>query len=135
MNTTTTAENLAQTIADGDLDPFHMAAAHLYGIDSTGNVSELDQHPDVYELISRNVDEIPEQITAVLVVTTGWAAPIADGIAPSEHAERVRVRLSVYVPRDASPVSVVMFANGRENVIDENDARGTLADAIQQLWW
>ena len=135
MNTTTTAEKLAQTIADGDFDPFHLAAAHLYGIDDTGNISELDQHPDVYELIARNVGEISNDTAAVVVVSTGWAAPIADGIAPSEHAERVRVRLSVYVPRDASPVSVVMFANGRETVTDENTATGTLADAIQSIWW
>lgn len=135
MNTTTTAENLAHTIADGDLDPYHLAAAELYAVDHTGKAAKIDQHPDVYELISRNVGEIPNDATALVVISTGWAAPITDGIAPSEHAERVRVRLTVYVPRDASPVSVIMFANGRETVTDENTATGTLADAIASLYW
>lgn len=135
MNTTTTAEALAAILAHTDPDPYHLAGAELYAVDGSGEVAKIDQHPDVYELISRNVGEIPDTASAVVVVTTGWAAPIADGIAPSEHAERVRVRLSVYVPRDASPVSVVMFANGKETVTDENTATGTLADAIHSIWW
>ena len=139
MNTTTTAEALAARIAGNDPDPYHMASAELYAVDEIGDAVKIDQHPNVYGLIAENVGEIPDHATAVVVVTTGWAAPLNENGevegAPSEHAQRERVRLSVYVPRDAAPVSVVMFASGRETVTDENHATGTLADAIAEMWW
>jgi hypothetical protein len=76
---------------------------------------------------------------AAAVVTTGWAAPLAaDGTiegAPSEHAERRRVRLIVVVA-DNGVASALRFADEPDDVItDPGSATGSLAEAINRFWF
>jgi hypothetical protein len=88
----------------------------------------------VYELLEQPKEEAFDYFG---VVTTGWAAPLNEdgGIdsAPSEHAERRRVRLMVVASRE-DVVSVLRFKDEPDAIItDEGKATGSLADAIQQF--
>jgi hypothetical protein len=92
-----------------------------------------------------------------VVLTCGWAAPIdkshksADDndndddddedddanekVPPSQHPQRRRVRL-VAVVGDQGVGSVLRFADTpKEIVTDAGSARGSLADAVTNLWF
>jgi hypothetical protein len=90
---------------------------------------------------------------AAVVLTCGWAAPIDrsdkndhhdDGdhddvddkkLPPSQHPQRRRVRLVVVVG-DQGVGSVLRFADTpKEIVTDAGSARGSLADAVNNLWF
>jgi hypothetical protein len=75
---------------------------------------------------------------AAAVLTCGWAAPVDDGndddMPPSVHPRRRRVRLLVVVG-DAGVGSVLRFADTPDEVVtDPGNAKGSLADAVEQLW-
>jgi len=127
------------------LNSFELPGARLYGANIAGrdvaepNVCFLSQHPDVYELLDTPSSALARMFDSAVVVTTGWAAPLsADGSiegAPSEHAERRRVRLVVAVA-DHGVASVLRFADDPDNVIsDPGSATGSLADAIHRFWF
>jgi hypothetical protein len=127
------------------LDTFELPGARLYGANVAGrdlaepNLCFLSQHPDVYELLDTPSSALARMFDSGVVVTTGWAAPLAaDGSiegAPSEHAERRRVRLTVVVA-DHGVASVLRFADEPDNVIsDPGSATGSLADAIHRFWF
>jgi hypothetical protein len=127
------------------LDTFELSGARLYGVNIAGrdiaepNLCFLSQHPDVYELLDTPSSALARMFDSAVVVTTGWAAPLAaDGSisgAPSEHAERRRVRLIVVVA-DHGVASVLRFADEPDNVIsDPGSATGSLADAIRRFWF
>ena len=71
------------------------------------------------------------------MLTSGWAAPIENGdsniIAPSQHPERVRVRLFSYCDSEGAVHSSVRFGDGRETVYDENQAKGSMRQAMADL--
>ena len=89
---------------------------------------------------------------AAVVLTCGWAAPIDrshdrdddhgddvddanEKIPPSQHPQRRRVRLVVVVG-DHGVGSVLRFADTpKEIVTDAGSARGSLADAVTNLWF
>jgi hypothetical protein len=76
---------------------------------------------------------------AAAIVTTGWAAPLdEDGNvngAPSQHAQRRRVRLTVLVA-NSGVASVLRFADEPEEVVtDPGSATGSLAEAINRFWF
>lgn len=121
---------------------FNLPEAMLVGINTTTTgvkvQPELARHGDIYQLID-NVNKFTVQgFDALGLVTCGWAAPIAQGqtepdVAPSEHAQRRRVRLFVCVNREGM-ASVLRFQDDAENtVIDEGQASGPLADAVKSL--
>ena len=122
--------------------PFVMEGARLYGVDwtaeGTPKLMFIEQHGDVYDLLDNDHNALVASAYAwTLVVTTGWAAPLnPDGNidqAPSQHAQRRRVRLSCIANRQ-SVASVLRFADEPDDVItDEGSASGSLADAIQQF--
>ena len=122
--------------------PFVMEGARLYGVDwtaeGTPKLMFIEQHGDVYDLLDNDHNALVASAYAwTLVVTTGWAAPLnPDGNidqAPSQHAQRRRVRLSCIANRQ-SVASVLRFADEPDDVItDEGGASGSLADAIQQF--
>ena len=110
---------------------------------------------DVYELIDAPTSAIVRMFDAAVVLTCGWAAPIdrsdqchddddADGdddddasekVPPSQHPQRRRVRLVVVVG-DQGVGSVLRFADApKEIVTDAGSARGSLADAVNNLWF
>ena len=79
---------------------------------------------------------------AAVVLTCGWAAPIRDedddnetSVPPSQHPERRRVRLVVVVG-DCGVGSVLRFADTPNDVVtDAGAARGSLADAVTNMWF
>ena len=134
------------------LDRFDLSAARLYGItivDPDGIASNADgalritflaEHADVYELLDAPTSAISKMFDAAVVLTCGWAAPL-DGddepseLAPSRHPRRRRVRLVVTVC-DNGVASVLRFADTPEEIVtDDGAARGTLADAVNSLWF
>lgn len=127
------------------LNSFELSGARLYGVNcadrpvNSPNLCFLAQHPDVYELLDAPSSALARMFDAAAIVTTGWAAPLGpdgsvDG-APSEHAQRRRVRLAVVVA-DNGVASVLRFADEPDDVItDPGSATGSLADAITRFWY
>lgn len=118
-------------------NPFELSGARVYGVRNE-EIILLAQHPDIYDLLDDDdVREEAKTYEYTTVVTTGWAAPLdangqIDG-APSEHAQRRRVRLTIMANADGV-VSVLRFADQPDDVIvDEGSATGALNDAIKQF--
>ena len=144
------------------LDGFDLKRARLYGISvvDVGGVDRLEdgalritflaEHGDVYELIDAPTSAIVRMFDAAVVLTCGWAAPLdrsrdendrdddqdSDAsVPPSQHPQRRRVRLVVVVG-DQGVGSVLRFADTpKEIVTDAGSARGSLADAVTNLWF
>lgn len=119
---------------------WHLKKASIWAIDIAGSLKKLCENGDVYDLL-----ESPKTLTAIenrdafVVLTCGWAAPIKndvaelEGVAPSEHPMRRRVRLVVGVD-SVGVASVLRFEDDpTETVTDEGSARGSLADAVMSL--
>jgi len=123
--------------------------------DGALRITFLAEHGDVYELIDAPTSAIVRMFDAAVVLTCGWAAPIdrslesdydddddddedADAnekVPPSQHPQRRRVRLVVVVG-DQGVGSVLRFADTpKEIVTDAGSARGSLADAVTNLWF
>ena len=147
MDTVEIAEQIEKEIhsllSKGDEPtPFVMEGAHLYGVDYTAEGTPklmfIESHPDVYDLLDNDYNALVASNYAwTLIVTTGWAAPLGDNGevegAPSQHAQRRRVRLSCIANRH-SVASVLRFADEPDDVItDEGSASGSLAHAIQKF--
>lgn len=93
---------------------------------------------DIYDLLDDTYNLLAgvRDLTGFALVTWGWAAPIADtdtDPAPSENPARRRVRLCVYVS-DAGAYSRLAFEDSTDEVDDDGDARGPLADACAEVW-
>lgn len=127
------------------LSTFEISGARLYGVNCAGrpadepNLCFLAQHPDVYELLESPSSSLARMFDGAAIVTTGWAAPLGpDGAvegAPSEHALRRRVRLSVVVA-DHGVASVLRFADQPDDIVtDPGSATGSLAEAITHFWF
>ena len=127
------------------IDTFELPGARLYGINIGDGIETrpvpcyLSQHPDVYELLQSPGSALARMFHAAAIVTTGWAAPLdPDGNvqgAPSEHAMRRRVRLTVLVA-NGGVASVLRFADEPDDVItDPGSATGSLAEAINRFWF
>jgi hypothetical protein len=141
MATFTESASRAEEIIDAEVG-YEMGSAHLYSvnIDLNGEVSLTlaTAERDVYDLLDSDTAVKVAQVSDyIALVTTGWAAPLnsegeAEG-APSEHPAKRRVRLSVFASRE-SVVSVLRFQDEpTEPVVDEGQATGSLADAVQNL--
>ena len=113
-------------------------------------ISFLAEHGDVYELLDSPSSAIARMFDAAVVLTCGWAAPIdrdelatgqtetetetSEDIPPSQHPLRRRVRLVVAVC-DKGVASVLRFADTPNDIVtDAGAARGSLADAVKDLW-
>jgi hypothetical protein len=138
-----TALELVKYLDDMDMfgiDSTEMKTAGLYSV--RGEVTTLvGEHGDVYEMLdSVEAQAVALMSDAVVVRTSGWAAPITDaddpeaGVAPSQHSQRRRVRLLVCA-NGTDTASVLRFTDDWDNpVFDEGQATGSLADAIQSLF-
>jgi hypothetical protein len=135
----------AESVLHGMIDSFELPGARLYGI-NTGDAVEsapapclLAQHPDVYALLESPTSGLARMFDAAAIVTTGWAAPLDENGevrgAPSEHAQRRRVRLVVLVA-NCGVASVLRFADEPDDVVtDPGSATGSLAEAIERFWY
>ena len=119
---------------------FTYSKSHLYGINLIPNIDvvKLQESGDIYEMLQEpSADMLVSAYDGFCVLTSGWAAPIAnddeDDIAPSKHPERVRVRLFSYCDNEGQVHSSIRFGDGRETVYDENQARGSMRDAMADL--
>jgi hypothetical protein len=117
--------------------------------DGALRISFLAEHGDVYELLDAPSSAIARMFDVAIVLTCGWAAPlnrdgqddearsddeIADEVPPSQHPLRRRVRLVVAVC-DKGVASVLRFADTPNDIVtDAGAARGSLADAVKDLW-
>lgn len=135
----------AESRIHGLLDTFELQGARLYGVNvalagaQQPNLCLIAQHPDVYDLLDAPSSSLARMFDAAAIVTTGWAAPLAqDGAVqgpPSLHAMRRRVRLTVAVA-DNGVASVLRFGDDPDNVItDPGSATGSLAEAITRFWY
>lgn len=139
-----TAELAERLVADELGENFAIERSRLYSLikgEQGYTLTLASEHSDVYDLLdnddSKNIARVSDFI---VVVTCGWAAPITDNddtseMAPSQHPERRRVRLVVTASRDGM-ASVLRFQDEPdEKVTDDGDARGTLAFAVQSLFF
>jgi hypothetical protein len=86
------------------------------------------------EHIAENACEFPG-VKYLAIDCCGWAAPASgEECVPSEHPERVRVRLVAAIDRNLDLVSVVGFENANELGIHENETaqKGSLPHALAQ---
>lgn len=90
------------------------------------------QDGDVYRLLDSIKPE--PSVNYYAVITGGWAAP-TDGndLPPSVHPERKRVELLVLTSRDGQVASALSM-EGKEILIDEGKAQGSLAEAVKNIF-
>lgn len=142
LNKAEFAERLISEQLEGNFD---LKTAMLFSINETDDGVAMvlaSEHGDVYDLLdnddSRAVAKVSDYIA---LVTCGWAAPLAEndpdgeqGVAPSQHPQRRRVRLMVFAGKDGW-ASVMRFSDTPdETITDDGNARGALADAIMELF-
>ena len=131
---------VADTLPKSD-SLFTYAKAGLYGINvlPTVTVERIAENGDIYAMLEETSADIKvSAFDGFGVLTSGWAAPIEKGedgpsVAPSQHPEKVRVRLFSYCDSEGAVHSSVKFGDGRETVYDENQARGSMRDAMVDL--
>lgn len=130
------AENQVHNIHKDHKNPFELAMSSIWVLNATGEMTCRKLYGDVYDLL-----DSPETLAAIKgeeffgVLTSGWAAPQDDSdVAPSQHKKRRRVRLFVSVTEDGA-ISILRFKdNPDEIIIDEGEAKGSLADAVANLY-
>ena len=123
-------------------NPFLLPDAQLYGVsvsdDETVSLTILASQPDVYELLAKPASKYSTKFATFAVITSGWAAPLKDDGsfegAPSDHAQRRRVRLAVVANADTGVASVLRFADDpAEPITDPGSATGSLANAVSRF--
>ena len=136
-------DEVAKGIPEGD-DGFDMSKAGLYGIhefaDGGAIAIKESENGDVYQLLG-DLDSIVKLIPydGFGIVTVGWAAPLPkdgdefDG-PPSQHPEKRRVRLFCYCNSQGNVSSSIRFKDNNEVTYDENQATGSLKDAMTTMF-
>lgn len=141
MATFTESASQAEELINAEVG-YELPRARLYSVNISLNgevsLTLATDEPDIYDLLeSTTAVRVAQVSDYIALVTTGWAAPLnsngeAEG-APSQHPAKRRVRLSVFASRE-SVVSVLRFQDEPSvTVIDEGEATGALADAVQSL--
>lgn len=139
-----TAKMTEQKIHDLLGGKFDLPKASMYSV-KVGKSNEVQvvkraDNGDVYDLLSDEYSlSVAKDSEYIAVLTCGWAAPFVsddegDEIAPSQHPQRRRVRL-VIVANPKGVASILRFSDDRDNIVtDEGNARGSLADAVQEMF-
>jgi len=133
MNITAMAMTIDDLVHNHADDPFNIDAL-LYACDNDGAYL-LGSNPNPYELLEET--ERPSYINAVALVMVGYASPRnpeSPNVRPSQHPERMRVRIVTMKTIDG-------FANimRREDEPEERqdlggDGQGAICDALNE-WW
>ena len=133
MNITAMAMTIDDLVHNHADDPFNIDAL-LYACDNDGAYL-LGKNPNPYELLEET--ERPSYINAVALVMVGYASPHnpeSPNVRPSQHPERMRVRIVTMKTIDG-------FSNirRREDEPDEaqdlgGDGVGAICDALNE-WW
>jgi hypothetical protein len=123
-------------------EQFDLAQAQLFSVIEEGegvSMTLAGEGGDVYDLLESMDSAFVAKVSDYMVILTcGWASPITkdddEEIAPSQHPERRRVRLVVMANRQGF-ASVMRFRDDADNTItDDGQARGSLADALTELF-
>ena len=132
------AENQVHNIHKDHKNPFELAMSSIWVLNATGEMTCRKLYGDVYDLL-----DSPETLAAIKgeeffgVLTSGWAAQIEDcddDTPPSQAKGRRRVRLFVSATEDGA-ISVLRFKDDPdEAIVDEGTAKGSLADAVANLY-
>jgi hypothetical protein len=133
MNITAMAMTIDELVHNHADSPFQIDAL-LYACDEDGAYL-LGSNPNPYELLEET--KRPSYINAVALVMVGYASPHnpeSPNVRPSQHPERMRVRIVTMKTIDG-------FANimRREDDPDEfqdlgGDGVGAICDALNE-WW
>lgn len=123
-------------------DQFKIPEALLLGI-RFGEIEDsmcfIASSGDIYELLEDAGNKLEASLFDVIaVITCGWAAPLGptgevSEIAPSDHPDRVRVRLTL-IAEEGGFCSALRFANNPDEVTINSSGRGPLADALSDFW-
>lgn len=137
---------LAEMIVCDDLNSrfgndFSIPSAVAYSVtehDEGVSVTFVQTSPDVYELLADpNMFGVAKVSDYLLLVTTGWAAPISNeegsDTPPSQHPERRRVRLTMFANRDEI-ASVLAFQDKQTEKVVSTEGQGNLAEAVGNLF-
>ena len=147
MSVLKTAEKTEQKIHEILGEAFNLPKAVIYSVKTkpSNELEVVKRHDcgDVYDLLSDDYTlNITKNSEYIAVLTCGWASPIDpeqdesddDITAPSQHPQRRRVRLMVLASRNGV-ASVLRFSDSpNEIVTDDGKARGSLADAVHELF-
>lgn len=144
MNTLEIAEKVEKELHSKNGWDLKRAKFYTVNVDELGEVSVefASENGDVYELLENPLVKTLAQTPStqfIALLTCGWAAPLSgsdddDEVAPSQHAQRRRVRLVVVASKD-SVASCLRFQDDPDNTVtDEGKARGSLADAVKSLF-
>jgi len=128
------------------MKPFDLEAAHIYGVEvfpgERPMMIPVAEHPDIYTMLdSSTVAEDISPYSMFAIVTTGWAAPITDvtdvedGLPPSKHPKRRRVRVLILVEQETDKIMTSLRFGDSDEVIynEERDGAGSLMDAVESL--
>lgn len=144
-----TAEKTEQKIHDtlALSNNFDLPKAVIYSVKTkpSNEIEIVQRHDngDVYDLLSDEYTlSVAKNSEYIAVLTCGWASPIDpdkdenddEMVAPSKHPQRRRVRLVVLASRKGV-ASVLRFSDTPdETVTDNGNAKGSLADAVKNLF-
>lgn len=135
------AVNAMLRLAYPEEDQFELPEAILLGFSFGKELvfDCIDSSGDIYELLHNPANKIGASLfDVVAVVTCGWAAPLGptgevSEILPSDHPDRVRVRLTL-IAGDDGICSTMRFANTPDDLDINGSGRGPLADALAAFW-
>ncbi len=103
---------------------------------------EIGKSGDVYGLLdSAKIKMSTELYDVIIVVTSGWAAPIEDdsltedNVPPSKHPMKKRIELHIALDKNSFMACSILFIEDGKVVNAEYDTTGTgpLADAIRSI--
>jgi len=126
--------DLVRQMTEAGIEPeretgfFHLYLAPPHGI------AYLGCAPNPYDGIA--YDQFASAVRSgcpLVLVSHGWAAPADEhenDVAPSEHPEKRRVRLTIVIEGLDRMTSVIRFP-GEDETLVEQDCRGDLRDAIE----
>jgi len=131
------AEAQLDSIHNDHKENYNLPHASLWVLNDSGNMVCCQTSPDVYELLSGDYTvKMVEGYDFFAILTCGWAAPLSDedDVVPSKSKNRRRVRLMVGADFNGV-ASVLRFEDTPDEiVVDTGSARGSLADAVMDLF-
>ena len=146
----TTLKEIDRTITEKIVelhdDEFQLPKATLFGFDYIhGEIpwcKVVAEDSDIYEMLAdlTAINALVDSgFKSFAVSTCGWAAPIDNDnddnndVAPSQHPERVRVRLTTLMHNNKMG-SAIHFKNKEEITYDTGNAQGSLKTALELFY-
>ena len=129
-------ESILNKLFEATEKPYNPIHSTLWVMENK-TMTEVADYSDVYNMLdSKEAKKLATKFGTITVVTAGWAAPLEtdEDCPPSEHSQRRRVRLAITATKNGV-ASVLRFSDTPDEIItDEGTAKGSLADAITNLF-